>query len=173
MVQDSSRELQIVSLFQLIHLENRLGHDAKDEFNNPYELKSTTSKSCTTARDVSFEMLEGWSDCYWLIARGENLESGFHIKEVFFFHPSMMEEYFQSIRQKLRPDVELRDRTLAEMRRILPPEQLERLNYLISRGLTLNDPHIGGPYIESHSISIDLKRPVEHLRELIAQYPLN
>jgi len=172
-VQDRTREEMIISLFALEAIESRLGHDALDEHENPFELKSSTKRSCSTGRDVSFEMIQKWRECYWLIARGRNLASGFQVDDIYFFHPSMLEGWFQKIENKLSPDVRLREKVIEILKGKLSQDELERLHYLISRGLTLNNPHIGGPYIEKNGQKIDLNRPKEHLRELIEKYPLN
>lgn len=66
--------------------------------------------------------------------------------------------------------MELRDRVVSYVRRILSKTQLDRLIYLIDRGMTYNNPHIGLPYIKEHGIKMDLIDPRKNLEELMSRH---
>ncbi len=152
--------------------EGRMGADALDESNNPFELKSTTKNSVTTARDVGPHTLEKWRKRYWICAKGRNTPVGFIIDEVYFLAPSMMEEYISSIEARFEPDLELLGMAL----KLLKEEDVEdaklmRLNYLVRRGLTLNNPKIPWHYVQSHGMKITSNH-AKRLRQLVRKYPL-
>jgi hypothetical protein len=149
----------------------RRGSDAHDNAGNAYELKSTTVGSVGTARDVSLEMLRDWRARYWIVAKGENLENGFRIDEIYFLSPKMMEERFTEIERKIRPDLELRDKVVDLLRDPLDSKALGRVTYLMTRGASLNNPKISWGYIQNHGVKIE-GNYVERLRELVQQYPL-
>ena len=171
-VQDNARELQICEILNLIHLKKRLGYDAEDEFGNNYELKSTTIKSVGTARDLGYDFLDKISKCYFIVAKGKNYPSGFEVNELYFLSPLMMEEWINKIKEKLQPDFDLQEKTKILLKDQLTKEEISRLEYLLNRGTTLNNPKIPIHYLETNGIRIDLNRPIEHLRELIKEHPL-
>ncbi|MGC9781720.1 MAG: hypothetical protein HZR80_20940 [Candidatus Heimdallarchaeota archaeon] len=176
-VQDKARENRLVTLFNLKQLKGRLGYDAKDEFDNPYELKTTTKSGVSTARDVQFEMIEKWRNCYWIIAKGVNLRSGYRFDEIYFCHPMILEEWFLKIVNRLRIDVDLREKVLYILRNCddesvkFNPKEIEKVNYLISRGLTLNNPKIP-LWLVKKGVKIDKNAAANQLRALIKKYPL-
>lgn len=57
-LQDDTREAALARLLELRLSGRRIGPDAHDEHGNPYELKTTTTTSLTTGRDVGWPFLE-------------------------------------------------------------------------------------------------------------------
>lgn len=172
MVQDNDREQLVCKLLNLTQMPGRAGHDAEDEMGNKYELKSTTKGGFGTGRDVSPGMIQNWRERYWVCAKGRNLRSGFNIEELYFLSPNMLEGWFSSMESKFSNDYELREKALRNQRGELSQEEIERLNYLISRGATYNNPHIGLSYVRENGISIDLGEPAKHLRKLVRENPI-
>jgi hypothetical protein len=171
-VQDSAREDQLSRLLKLRRMPSRHGHDAEDEFGNPYELKSTTRGGVGTGRDVSQGMIDQWRTRYWICAKGRNLRSGFQISELYFLSPRMMEEWFQQMEEKFLADRELRDRVLARITDTVTPVETERIRYLIERGMTYNNPHISWIYIRRHGLKLDIRNGADQLRKMVGRYPL-
>jgi HEPN domain-containing protein len=170
-VQNQERELLLAERFGLTPNPERQGADAHDNAGNAYELKSATVGSVGTARDVSLEMLRDWRARYWIVAKGENLDTGFHTDEIYFLSPQMMEEQLTKIEQKIRPDLELRDKVVDLLRDYLDSKDLGHVTYLMTRGASLNNPKIPWGYIQKHGVKIE-GNYVERLRELVRQYPL-
>ena len=170
-VQDQAREQLIIKLFGLSPNPERLGPDAFDNDNNPYELKSTTMSGIGTGRDVSLSMLNNWRKRYWLVAKGENLEDGFHPDEIYFLSPNMIEGRLKEIEEKIRPDLELRDTVLDLLNEDLSQNELDQVDYLMSRGATLNNPKISWLYIQENGVQIQGDY-IKTLRELVTKYPL-
>jgi hypothetical protein len=174
-VQDSVRENQLIQMFKLKKAKGRLGADAFDEYQNPFELKTATIKSVGTGRDVSFEMIANWKKRYWIIAKGINLKSGFVIEKIYFLSPSMMEGALKKIEDHMTPDLQLKDKVIGILKKQIPvqfsTDEIERINYLMFRGSTLNNPKIPWHYIESHGILIKKDYP-KTLKALVKKYPL-
>lgn len=171
-VQDDEREIQLCELLQLKHMEGRAGHDAEDEFGNKYELKSTTMTGFGTARDVSLEMINNWRQRYWICAKGTNLVSGFEIEELYFLSPRMLEGWFSQMEARFAPDEGLRKKILSAQAGKLSRLEEERLDYLIKRGMTYNNPHIGMNYVRKNGILINSDNPASHLRKLVRENPI-
>lgn len=170
-VQNRAREIQLANLFGLTLNPDRLGPDAYDNAGNAYELKSTTTEYVGTGRDVSVEMLRDWRARYWIVAKGENLETGFRIDEIYFLSPEMMRERLAKIERRIRPDLELRDKVVELLHDHLDEPSLDRVRRLMTRGATLNNPQIPWSYIQKHGVKIEGNH-VERLRELVQQHPV-
>jgi hypothetical protein len=170
-IQDNVREIQLCTLFDLRMSTNRLGPDAYDENDNPFELKTTTQNGVGTGRDVSFEMIQEWRQRYWVIAKGRNLKSGFDIDIIYFLDPQMMDGAFKKIEDHMSPDIQLRDKTISLIKKEMNTEETKRLHYLITRGSTLNNPKISWKYVQENGVIIKGNYAKE-LRRLVKQYPL-
>ena len=156
-VQDQARKDQMIEILGLNSAVGRLGHDAKDEFGNKFELKSSTKNDFSTGRVVSIKMINIWRERYWIFATGENYQDGFKIKSLYFCSPEMMKEKFDVMETKFKPDIEILETVVKHMKQIINKTHLERMIYLMNRGMTYNNPKIGMPYIKKHSIKIDMK----------------
>jgi hypothetical protein len=170
-VQDSAREDQLASLFNLRKNPNRLGPDAFDEKDNPFELKTTTQNSVGTGRDVSIGMIQGWRQRYWIVAKGLNLKSGFEPEAIYFLDPQMMDKALAKIEEHIKPDIHLGDKALPHLEGKLNTHEIDRLRYLINRGSTLNNPKIPWHYVEENGVQIS-KDHAKQLRKLVEQHPL-
>ena len=82
----------------------------------------------------------------------------------------MMKEYFDQLVKKFDPDIKIRDAALSHVGKILSATQTDRLAYLINRGMTYNNPHIGLNYVAEKGIKIDMKDPKNSLRKLISEH---
>lgn len=150
-VQDKNREEKLRKLLNLIDpKEGRMGCDAIDNKNRKYELKSMTKNSCTTSRDVGLHTIQKWRTRHWIIGKGKNLKNGFVFEEIYYVSKKNMEEWYLSIENKIKPDLDL----LKKITQILKKNKkitklnIERLDYLIKRGYTLNNPKIPLDYIK-------------------------
>ena len=170
-VQDDIREQQLAVQLQLERNDKRTGSDARDEFGNRYELKTVTTNNVTTGRDVGLPYLSRLRNSYLICAKGTNTDYGFQTQAIYFLSPTMMEDWIVSLENRLVTDKNLVDRAVAELEAIDFDGNLERLRYLASRGLTINNPKISWPYITSHGVAIE-GQPALHLRELIGLNPI-
>jgi hypothetical protein len=102
--QDDYREEAMRVLFELYKDDNegRDGVDAHMEIDGrvvPFELKTTSKGSVTTARDFGPDHIRKWKDKHWLI--------GFFIQGREFYHyasPDMMEAWISSKEEYIKPD---------------------------------------------------------------------
>lgn len=175
-IQDNRREAQMRVLFRLTKRvgAGRIDEDAIDEDGNPFELKSATKASVTTARDVGPHTLEKWRGRFWICARGTNTyANGFTIDQAYFLSPSMMKRWIDELETRFQKDLALLDAvTEALAVRSFSEADIARVTYLVRRGLTLNNPKISWRYVEAHGIPFDLSGdPAEQLRHLVKQYP--
>ena len=169
-VQDLSREVQMIRMLGLKDMKNRMGHDAEDDQGRKFELKSTTKSGFATARDVSVNMIAKWRKLHWVFAKGTNYADGFEIESMYLCTADMMKEQFDIMEKKFEPDITIQNAVLTHVKSLLTTMQLNRLAYLIERGMTYNNPHIGVKYVESHGVRIDLKRPAPSLKELLTEH---
>ena len=169
-VQDQSREAQMIRMLGLKAREGRMGHDAEDDQGRKFELKSTTKSGFGTARDVSVSMIAKWRKLHWVFAKGTNYEDGFEIESMYLCTADMMKERFDVMEKKFEPDMAIQNAVLTHVKSLLTTMQLDRLAYLIERGMTYNNPHIGAKYVKSHGVRIDLKRPAPSFKELLAEH---
>ena len=134
---------------------------------NIFELKSSTKSSFGTGRDVSIEMMDRWRQRRWIFANGTNYSDGFRIESTYYCSPAMMKGCFDIMSAKFEPDITLRESVLRHIRKILSATQIDMLAYLISRGMTYNNPHIGMKCIKEHGIEIDLNDPQASLQNIM------
>ncbi len=153
--------------------QGRMGVDALDELGHGFELKSATKSGVTTGRDVGMHTLRRYRTRYWIICKGVNRRSGFEIDECYFLSPEMMEEWISTIERRLEPDLVLLQRVLSLMEQSnFAEEDINRLDYLVKRGSTLNNPKIQWHYVQSHGMKIE-GNPKEALKRLVSQHPLD
>lgn len=142
-VQDDTRENELIRLFHLVKLPQLKAREGIDAFLpdrlkfHPIELKSTTKGGVSTARDVGFEHLKKWRSRHWLFgiySKDRKLE------EVRFARPEQLEPCFSRIEAKINAN-------LAPWLKIknslsISQEELEHMEKIVRRGITLNDPQI-------------------------------
>lgn len=172
-VQDDRRERQMIERFGLLSSgEGRMGADAIDEVGNKYELKSATKQGVSTGRDVGIHTLQRYRTRYWIICQGINRRTGFEFQECRFLSPTMMEGWFSSIEERLQRDLDLLGRVLRDMVGLnYSEDEMNRLEYLVRRGYTLNNPKIPWRYVQDHGILI-AGDPKKALRRLMSEHPL-
>ncbi len=170
-VQDDVREQQLALQLNLSRSRSRMGSDARDEFGNRYELKTVTTRNVTTGRDIGPDYLDRLRQSYFICARGEYTDYGFHVRDIYFLAPEMMEEWIRSIEGRLANDRALVDSALELLRQAGFTGDLNRLRQIGYRGFTLNNPKIPWSYIESHGVRLE-GEPALHLRALIGRFPI-
>jgi hypothetical protein len=148
-IQDSVREEMLMELFGLMDSgEGRIGADAVDKNGRRFELKSGTKKSVTTARDVGLHTLEKWRGKHWLIGFGEQINREFNFTEIHYLAPKDLEGFCKKIEIKIKPDLNiLEDAKIILNEQNFDSQKLERLEYLVTRGYTLNNPKIPYRYV--------------------------
>ena len=151
----------------LKEVAGRMGHDAEDDAGRTFELKSTTRTSFGTARDVSIDMIRGWRSHYWIFATGTNYKDGFEIESLYLCTPAMMSAQFDTFEAKFGPDLTLRNSVVSHVGKILKKSQLDRLTYLIDRGMTYNNPHIDLKYVQEHGVELDLSDAAQSLKRAL------
>ncbi|MEQ8996128.1 MAG: hypothetical protein RID53_06430 [Coleofasciculus sp. B1-GNL1-01] len=109
-VQDDRRENELIKLFQLQKPANatRSGIDAILYFNGcyiPFELKSTTSSSITTARDFGLDHIQKWQGKHWLF--GFYNKTGTTLNYCLYGSPQSMEKWISDKKAYILPDYTL------------------------------------------------------------------
>lgn len=170
-VQDDIRERQLADQLQLERSPSRTGSDAKDEFGNRYELKTVTTNSVTTGRDVGLPYLARLRDSFLVCARGVNTDYGFRTESIYFLSPDMMEDWITNLETKILADAALVDTAVEALEATGFEGDVQRLRYLASRGFTVNNPKISWAYIVGHGVRIE-GEPALHLRELVRLHPI-
>lgn len=166
-VQDDSREGALRNLFGLHPSGSRMGSDATDDFGIPFELKSTTKTGVSTARDVGPHTIARWRQHHWIIAKGSSTEFGYLPEEIYYLSPADMEPYFRALEGRFEKDLRLMRRTLKELKAAnFSSANIARLEHLIQRGLTLNNPKIPWRFVVEHGTKIT-ENHAETLRQLV------
>jgi hypothetical protein len=154
--QDREREEALIQLLDLQSANaNRIGTDARDEFGNGYELKTTTQARISTARGVGINHLKKWRKLYWICSQGHYNDRGFQFTETYFLFPDRLEEWFSKIEASITTDDKLFKRVLNLLKRNgFTQAQRERVQRAFRRGVLLNDPRIPWSYIKARGIEI-------------------
>lgn len=148
--------------------------DGRDEHGNTYQLKTTTTGQVTTARDVGLHTIAIWRTELWIVAMGVRSENDFTPIDMRFLRPAWLQSRFVELEAKVRRDLELKKLVVDNLTPgALSDEQMKRLVYLLDRGSTLNNPKLSWKKtIVPMGLAIDLRRPAEHLREIVAANPV-
>lgn len=218
-VQDDSREQELCNLFNLVWdpEHSRGGEDAWFEakvkgrtVRVPVEVKSTTTDTVSTARDVGMDHIRKWREKIWVIGYYTR-SSGNKPRLVssLCLSPSDMEPWIAQLENYIRPDFELGQRlahkltmddvyaicgdkpsytlndaqrlykkqwTAAEYRNAMDLENgyssgrmlrilHQRAEYLMSRGATLNNPHIPKGFLNGFKDQLITKEHAARIRE--------
>ena len=114
-VQDDGRERELIRLIGLCGGPSRSGVDAFFDFSaggvrhaTPIELKSTTSRSVSTARDVGTGHIEKWRQRIWVF--GFYDRSGSRLEGVLVLGPRDMEPWIGKIDRYIAPDIAIGER---------------------------------------------------------------
>lgn len=146
----------------------RIGTDAADAAGNAFELKTTTGGSVSTARDVGLHTIAVWRSKYWIIGFGTNFRGGFLYRGFWIAHPSDLEPWFGDIENRLTRDAEAGTQVLkAASESGVPKEVLTRVNYLIKRGSTINNPHIPMKLVRERATPIPPNDPESARRTIL------
>ena len=88
-------------------------------------------------------------------------------------HPDDLENWIlEKLESRLAKDEKLLDRVLARIKNIFQNDEVERVVYLMSRGMTYNNPKISWEYLEKHGTTLDIKNPAKSLKKFVNQRPL-
>lgn len=108
-IQDDKRERLMCQLLKLRAGGTRSGVDAfldisenGKAFSIPLELKSTTTGSISTARDVGMDHITKWRRCVWLFGFFD--QSGKQLLTMACLKPSEMEPWIGKLEAYIRPD---------------------------------------------------------------------
>lgn len=195
-VQDDDRENQMRQVFGLSEPPSRSRSDVDAVFviegvTLPFELKSTTTRSFSTVRDLGPDHIEKWKTMHWVFAFYD--PSAVSMLEAFYGSPSQMAPWVNKIGDYIQPDQLLAkemakrvdDAVVEEVigkKDFFPVSDAERImkrqwtkqeyiqnadseegyslssmrglvagrvEYLVSRGATLNNPHIPGAFVRA------------------------
>lgn len=178
-IQDNSRERQMRTLFRLNHSgQNRGGLDAVDEAGNAFELKSGTKPSITTGRDVGLHTIDKWRTRYFLVCKGRKPRGEeFVIEQCLAASPAHMDWWFTALEERLAKSVALIDKVMKIVRRDggLTEEETRRLEGLLLRGYTLNNPKFNwNRLIAQGAVAFDMTGDLPaQLRMFVAKNPLS
>ncbi|MYC72471.1 MAG: hypothetical protein F4X17_17350 [Gemmatimonadetes bacterium] len=119
-VQDDSREKEVCQLLGLREGEGRSEVDAFFDFaangtfySAPIELKSTTTGSVSTARDVGPIHIAKWRSRIWIF--GFYNSSGASLRQLLVLGPNEMESWIEQKEQYIKPDFAIGDRVAEKL----------------------------------------------------------
>ena len=119
-VQDDIREKEMCQLLGLREGEGRSEVDAFFDFeanekvySAPIELKSTTTGSVSTARDVGPSHIAKWRSRIWFF--GFYNSSGASLQKLLVLGPNEMESWIEKIEQYIKPDFAIGDRVAEKL----------------------------------------------------------
>ncbi len=171
-VQDDNREAALARLLELQRSGRRIGPDAMDAHGNEFELKTTTTQSLSTARDIGCAYLARMRTQYLIAARGRQTDYGFAFDDIFFLHPSDLEDWIQPHEARLQGDLDIVGRAHGALSALgACVNTLRRLLYIGQRGITLNNPKIPWRYITEHGTRLG-ENPSLDLKEIVVSRPL-
>ena len=117
-IQDDSRETELIELFKLERPENssRTDTDAYLNINGnklPFELKSTTTGSVTTVRDFGPEHIKKWKKKHWLIGvyRAKDQKLLYSL----YGSPKMIGPWIKEKKEYIRADFQLSNEAPAKI----------------------------------------------------------
>lgn len=172
-VQDNKREQALAALLDLQTTGKRGGYDAFDQHGNPYELKTTSKNDVGTGRDVGREFVAKLRSEYFVAAKTDPDSTDWKPAKIIVCHPDDLEEWIlDKLESRLSKDEKLLEKVLTKIRTYFQKEELERIAYLMSRGMTYNNPKISWDYLEKHGTVLNLKEPAKSLKQFVIQRPL-
>ena len=108
-VQDDRREVELRELIGLRSGESRSGVDAYFDFSDgnrryavPVELKSTTNRTVSTARDVGLAHIRKWRSRLWIFGFYDS--SGATMESLLILGPDDMEGWIARVERYIAPD---------------------------------------------------------------------
>lgn len=167
-VQDNKREAILIEMFGLQEGDgNRIGVDAYSPTGLPVELKSTTKKSVSTARDLGRNHLAKWRNRYWIIGSFDITSETF--RDIYMLAPIHLEEWFSKIEKKFDEADRLKTAVLTQIS--LPESDKKKVEYYMHRGSLLNDPNISLAYVRDNGVRVS-GNPKRSFMEFIDGHPL-
>lgn len=174
MIQDDAREIILAEICGLSRTSSRRGIDATLG-SHPFELKSTTTCSVTTARDAGLKHIARWRRQYWVIGKGPATDDKDHWRpdELFFAHPSHLEVFFSSVEDKIKGTLAAFDEALSIAGPQMDPAKVERMEKVVlTRAGTLNCPTIQMAFVRKNCLQVPLRSARTRISELVMSFPL-
>jgi hypothetical protein len=107
--QDDRREIEICNLLRLVKGKTRAGVDAhyspKGKKSIPVEVKSTTTGSVSTARDVGINHIKKWRERVWVI--GFYTKTKTKLERLLILSPIQMEKWIAKIEDYISADFKI------------------------------------------------------------------
>lgn len=172
-VQDNKREQALAEILGLQTTGKRSGYDAYDEFGNPYELKTTSKNDVGTGRDIGRSFIEKLRSEYFVAAKS-SLEPGeWKPSEIIVCHPDDLEGWIEAkLRSRLSADESLMSRVIEKISKVFKKEEIERIEYLMMRGMTYNNPKISWDYLIKNGTHLSLTNAAQELKNFVKLRPL-
>jgi len=222
-VQDDDREQELCNLFNLEWDpdHSRGGEDAwfettinRKSFRVPVEVKSTTTDSISTSRDVGHGHIRKWREKIWVIGYYSSDRRQPKLISALCLTPDEMEPWVAQLEKYIKPDLELGELAAARLTmddlhlicgekeeyalddarqlykkqwktheyldamdrktsysadRMLEILQ-QRARYLMSRGSTLNNPHIPKSFLKQFEDQLITREHAQRIREKFKVY---
>lgn len=172
-VQDNKREEALARLLGLKTTGKRSGFDAYDAKGNAYELKTTSKNDVGTGRDIGRSFVTKLRSEYFVAAKTDPNSSDWKPSEIIICHPDDLAEWIEEkLESRLAADETLLDLVISKLRKVLSEDQLARISYLMSRGMTYNNPKISWDYLKRNGTTLNLKNPKSDLEKFVNLRPL-
>jgi hypothetical protein len=172
-VQDNKREQALAEILGLQTTGKRSGFDAYDEVGNPFELKTTSMNDVGTGRDIGRSFIDKLRREYFVAAKS-SLEPGeWKPSEIIVCHPSDLEEWIEAkLGSRLSADESLMSKVIEKVSKAFKKEEIERIEYLIKRGMTYNNPKISWDYLIKNGTKLSLTNTAQELKKFVNSRPL-
>lgn len=176
-VQDSHRESKLIRMLGLNPVEGRLGADACDDFNNNFELKTTSKDGVSTARDFHQGTIDKYSKLYWIIGAFDphDQHSDAAFKDLFFLAPCHLMQWYEKMSFKLNRWTSICNMTRTVCQNAdFDNTDFKELNSILIRGAKMNDPNIPMSYVRQYGIKMsdDLSFLPQQLKVLVGDFPI-
>jgi hypothetical protein len=172
-VQDNKREKALAEILGLQTTGKRSGFDAYDVLGNPYELKTTSKNDVGTGRDIGRAFIKKLGKEYFVAAKS-SLEPGeWKPSEIIVCHPDDLEGWIEAkLGSRLSADESLMSRVTEKISKVFEKEEIDRIKYLIMRGMTYNNPKISWDYLIKNGTQLALTNAAQELKEFVNSRPL-
>jgi len=172
-VQDNKREQALATLLGLKTTGKRGGYDAFDDHGNPYELKTTSKNDVGTGRDVGRQFVAKLRSEYFIAAKTDPNSREWRPSQIIVCHPDDLEIWIEKkLESRIVKDEKLLERVLSKIRNLFNRQEIERISYLMTRGMTYNNPKISWDYLQKYGTTLDINNPAKSLQKFVNLRPL-
>lgn len=155
-VQDDRREKLITSLCGLMECpDGRNGTDAMDENGELYELKSTGTKDIPFPKRTTLNTIQRYKNLHWLVSRGDNYDTGYVIRELYYLPPIRMQPFLGSLEDQISKHLQVWD-FIVDKSKVdrLSVESRKYYDRFYMQIASLNSPWMKWSYVQKNGVEL-------------------